>query len=358
MSASDPGARQPGEAPPSIDARFKPDHLRFALDVGRSAVWSWQDASRDFSGDRSASLLWGLPESQSLSTRALEDSIHPDDAAHLFAELHQAAGADGPDPCQMEFRIRRASDGAERWIALQGRRFPLGNVAPRTSEVIGMARDITSRKQTETHIHLLMREITHRSKNLLAIIQAMARQTVKDSLTAAEFEQRFSARLRGLAASHDLLAARDWHGAAVGDLVRWQLGPVLERAGERIAISGPDLYLNPEAAQNIGLAINELASNASRFGALSGSSGCVKIAWSMESTEAEGRHFRIAWEESGGPKVSQPQQVGFGHKVVERLTARALDGVVDLSYPASGLRWSLDISASFVLTAEDAPIVN
>jgi two-component sensor histidine kinase len=221
-----------------------------------------------------------------------------------------------------------------------------------------MARDITSRKQRETHVHLLMREVTHRSKNLLAIIQAMARQTVKDSLTAAEFEQRFSARLRGLAASHDLLAARDWHGAAVGDLVRWQLGPALEAAGSRISISGPELYLNPEAAQNIGLAVNELASNASRFGALSGRAGRVEIVWSLDPEGTEGRRFRIAWDESGGPTVSQPRQTGFGHKVVERLTARALDGNVALSYPASGLRWSLDIPASFVLAVEDAPIVN
>ena len=226
------------------------------------------------------------------------------------------------------------------------------------AELIGTARDVTSRKQRETHMHLLMREVTHRSKNLLAIIQAMARQTVKDSITASEFEQRFSARLRGLAASHDLLAARDWHGAAVGELVRWQLGPALDTAGARISIAGPDLYLNPEAAQNIGLAFNELASNASRFGALSDLSGRVAILWSIDPEGGEARRFHISWDESGGPEVSEPRRTGFGHKVVERLAARALDGEVSLTFPPSGLRWSLHIPASFILNASDLPAVN
>ena len=351
------GSRQPGERDASsIDIRLGHDRLRFALDGGRTGIWSWEDGSEHFVGDRGASLLWGLGDGEPISTEALRGSLDPDDAGRTFDELHRAARSGGPEQCLLEIRIRRRSDGAERWIALQGRRYP--GQAGEAGEIVGTARDITSRKQRETHMHLLMREVTHRSKNLLAIIQAMARQTVKDSITAVEFERRFSARLRGLAASHDLLAARDWHGAAIGELVRWQLGPALDTAGARIRIDGPDLYLNPEAAQNIGLAFNELASNAARFGALSGPDGRVDIAWSIDAEGAEGRRFRISWSESGGPEVSQPHRTGFGHKVVERLTARALDGVVDLSFPASGLTWSLHIPASFVLDAADVPIVN
>ena len=144
----------------------------------------------------------------------------------------------------------------------------------------------------------------------------------------------------------------------MGELVRWQLGPALETAGGRIAIEGPDLYLNPEAAQNIGLAFNELASNATRYGALSGPEGRVEIGWSIDPDSADDRRFRITWSESGGPEVREPRRTGFGHKVVERLTARALDGVVALSFPASGVTWSLHIPASFVLDAADVPIVN
>ena len=347
-----------GLEPDRDEGRLPPDRIRFALDVGGTGVWSWDGETQAFVGDRGAALLWGLRPGEALNTQVLTRSLQPSDAGRILEELRRASGPAGPDHCALEFRIRRAGDGAERWIALQGRRYRASAEAAASSELIGIARDVTARKQRETHMHLLMREVTHRSKNLLAIIQAMARQTVKDSITASEFEQRFSARLRGLAASHDLLAARDWHGAAVAELVRWQLGPALETAGARIAVSGPDLYLNPEAAQNIGLAFNELASNALRFGALSTRAGRVSISWSIDPVASEGRRFHINWEESGGPEVIEPRRTGFGHKVVERLAARALDGEVSLTFPPSGLRWSLHIPASFVLDASDLPAVN
>ena len=280
-------------------------------------------------------------------------SLHPVDVERTFGELRRAAAADGPDHCGLEFRIHRGNDGAERWIALDGRRYPGVEGAP--CEIIGVARDITVRKQREMHMHLLMREVTHRSKNLLAIIQAMARQTVKDSITADEFERRFSARLRGLAASHDLLAARDWHGAAVDDLVRWQIGPILDQEGDRIVIEGPDLYLNPEAAQNIGLAINELSSNAARYGALSVPAGRVRVTWAVD---VDAHRFRIFWEEIGGPEVSIPRRTGFGHKVVERLAARALDGDVILAFATTGLNWSLSIPLNFLVDEAEMPRIN
>ena len=226
---------------PSDDS-IHPERLRFALGVGSTGIWNWQSGTETLFGDRGLSLLWGLPQGQAISTRMFKESIDPQDIERVLDELRRAAAPEGPDSSQIEFRIRRRDSGVERWILLQGRRYPADVVGETDVELIGLARDVTSRKQRETHLHVLMREVTHRSKNLLAIIQAMARQTVKDSITAAEFEQRFSARLRGLAASHDLLAARDWHGAAVGDIVRWQLGAALENAGERITIEGPNLF--------------------------------------------------------------------------------------------------------------------
>ena len=118
--------------------------------------------------------------------------------------------------------------------------------------------DITERKQREDHIHLLMREITRRSKNLLAVIQAMARQSRIGSRTVQEFEGRFSARLQALAASHDLLVQRNWHGVAISDMVRSQLGHLVDQRANRIEIKGPYVFVAPEAAQNIGMALHEL----------------------------------------------------------------------------------------------------
>lgn len=333
---------------------MKAERIQLALDVGRTGVWAWDPVSGNFTGDSGISSLWGLPRDTVITAALFRSSLHPTDAARVAEELRRAAAPGGPDSAVVEFRIKRNNDGAERWISLQGRRFhPEGVEGP--LEIIGLARDVTGRKERETHMHLLMREVTHRSKNLLAIIQAMARQTVKDSLTASEFEERFSTRLRGLAASHDLLAARDWHDAAMDDLVRWQLGSALEKGDGRVTLHGPALFLKPEAAQNIGLALNELASNAARFGALSNPAGRVAIEWSMDPANVSPRRFHIDWRESGGPVVAVPQRYGFGHKVMERLAARALDGTVSLTFEATGLHWSLHIPASFVAAYETAP---
>ncbi len=337
---------------------LKAERIQLALDIGRTGIWVLDTTTGDLTGDAGISSLWGLSGDTAMSAALFRASLHPDDAARVAEDLQRAAAPAGPETAQIEFRIKRGSDGAERWISIQGRRFsPQGPEGP--LELIGVARDITARKQRETHIYLLMREVTHRSKNLLAIIQAMARQTVKDSVTAAEFEERFSARLRGLAASHDLLAARDWYGAAVEDVVRWQLGSALEQAQSRVTLRGPALFLKPEAAQNIGLAFNELASNATRFGALSGPVGDVEIEWSLDPEDATPRRFHIGWRESNGPAVAPPQRYGFGHKVVERLAARALDGTVSLTFASTGLQWSLHIPASFVVDHDAiAPVLN
>ena len=219
-------------------------------------------------------------------------------------------------------------------------------------ELIGTARDITDHKLHDIHLHMLLREITHRSKNLLAIIQAMARQTVKDSLTAEDFEHRLSLRLRGLAASHEALADQDWHGAHIEELVRGQLGHVLENFPTRVLFNGPSLFLKPEAAQNIGLALNELATNAVRYGALSNDRGQIRIVWRLDEPSQPGRRLHITWNESDGPTVTPPRRQGFGHRVVERVAARALDGNVSLTFAPAGLEWSLNIPMSFVLSGQ------
>ena len=270
----------------------------------------------------------------------------------LFASVGSARSSSQND---FEFRITRFDDGRERWVAMRGQAFFTADGS--LVEIIGTVRDITDHKLHDIHLHMLLREITHRSKNLLAIIQAMARQTVKDSLTAADFEQRLSLRLQGLAASHELLAAQDWHGAHLEELVKGQLGHVLEQFSARIALRGPSLFVKPEAAQNIGLALNELATNAVRFGALSIDKGRVEIAWELDGPEVENRRLHMTWHEIDGPAVAPPRRQGFGHRVVERVAARALDGSVTLTFAPTGLEWSLNIPNSFVLSGQPASVV-
>jgi PAS domain S-box-containing protein len=223
---------------------------------------------------------------------------------------------------------------------------PLRNDA---GEVIGLtcaSVDVTERREAEAHLRLLLRELTHRSKNLLAVIQAMARQTARHVGSIDGFLTQFGARLQALAASHDLLVRESWYGASLAELVRSQLGASLAQ----VSIEGPAVALKPEAAQNLGLALHELAVNAAKFGALSVPTGRVAISWSQRETGA-GSSVELDWREESGPKVKVRRKKGFGSMVIERNLARALDADVKLDFDPNGLHCLIVIPASQILAA-------
>jgi two-component sensor histidine kinase len=217
-----------------------------------------------------------------------------------------------------------------------------------TGDIIGLtgaAVDITGRKEGEAQLRLLMRELTHRSKNLLAVIQAMANQTARSALSVDAFVEQFSARLQALATSHDLLVQESWYGASLYDLVRSQMGHHLDVRESQVSMNGPAVLLRPEAAQNLGLALHELATNAAKYGALSVPKGRISITWRKVEAKT-GAGIEIMWIEVGGPRVEKPQRRGFGTDVIKRNLSRALDADVDLSFPAAGVRCVILIPAS------------
>jgi PAS domain S-box-containing protein len=221
-----------------------------------------------------------------------------------------------------------------------------------TGEIIGLtcaSIDVTERKEGEAHLRLLLRELTHRSKNLLAVIQAMARQTARHAGSIDGFLIQFGARLQALAASHDLLVRESWYGASIGELIRSQLAGYLEKGAGQVAIEGPDIALKPEAAQNLGLALHELAVNAEKFGALSVPSGRVSVTWKQRET-AEGAFVELDWREQLGPKVKPRRKKGFGSMVIEHNLARALDAKVDLAFEPEGLCCNVIIPPSQILS--------
>jgi PAS domain S-box-containing protein len=225
---------------------------------------------------------------------------------------------------------------------------PLRNEA---GEVVGLtcaSVDVTERKEGEAHLRLLLRELTHRSKNLLAVIQAMARQTARHTGSIETFLTQFSARLQALAASHDLLVRESWYGASLGELIRSQLGGYLDGSSNQVSIDGPAIALKPEAAQNLGLALHELAVNAAKFGALSVPTGRVSITWCRrESTD--GSAVELDWRERLGPKVKVRRKKGFGTMVIERNLARALDAEINMDFDPDGFHCHIVIPASQIL---------
>ncbi len=200
-------------------------------------------------------------------------------------------------------------------------------------------------RNSEQKTRFVMRELSHRSKNLLAIVQAMARQTARATSDYKEFQERFADRISSLARSHDLLVHHDWNGIAISELIKTQLAPFIDADGNRLSVEGPSLVLKPEAAQTIGMALHELATNASKYGALSAPAGRVEVKWRRE-TDAEGApRLEVHWREIGGPPVEKPARAGFGHNVVEGMVAASLNGKAQLSWNREGVVWSLDVPA-------------
>lgn len=187
-------------------------------------------------------------------------------------------------------------------------------------------------KESEAHLRMLMRELTHRSKNLLAVVQAIARQSARQG-NVAYFLEHFSARLQALSRSHDLLVQESWSGVSLHDLVRSQLAQYLAHERVQVSLEGPDTRLKPEVAQSLGLALHELAANATKYGALSRSRGRVGIAWRLTEDGLD-----LLWSESGGPKVKAPTRRGFGSVAIEHNLARVLGCKVELNFAAEGLQ--------------------
>ena len=177
------------------------------------------------------------------------------------------------------------------------------------------------RDEREAHVRLIMRELSHRSKNLLAIVLAIARQTSRHTTSFEDFESRFNSRIQALADAHDLLVEQQWGGAYITDLVNAQLAAF---GTERVVTRGERIMLRTEAVQNVALALHELATNASKYGALSAPAGKVEIEWVRVLGDDGSHNLRLTWRESGGPPVVAPTRKGFGCFVLERVTVNAL----------------------------------
>jgi PAS domain S-box-containing protein len=320
--------------------------IALAIEAGETGVWTSDVAAGTSVCDERARAIFDLEEGDSVDFELLGSRVHPGDrerAAVVFA-----AALKSGEKFTLECRILRR-DGVVRWITIRGKaeQDPLSGQA---TTMAGIVLDVTERRERETHLQGLLRELSHRSKNLLAVIQAMARQTATGSSSVADFQERFAARLQALAASHDLLVAADWHGASMADIAHSQIDYFLDPLASRIKIDGSPLLLRPDAAQNIGLALHELSANAVKYGALANSTGTVDLAWSLAPGEPGARQLRIVWRESGGPPVEKPKARGFGRAVIERVVAQALEGEAAVDFQPSGLTWTLDIPDRHILS--------
>ncbi|GLH82353.1 hypothetical protein SSBR45G_72620 [Bradyrhizobium sp. SSBR45G] len=280
------------------------------------------------SWNRSAERIFGYSESEMIN-QSIRRLIPPERQAEedrILATVISGAIVDNFET----IRIRK--DGAQIDVSVT-----VSPVRDGTGRIIGaskIVRDITDKRQTREQLRTLLAEVNHRSKNLLSLVQAIARQMTRHGRQLDL--SRFLERLQAIAGNQDLLIQNDWRFIPLGDLVRSQLGAFSDPIGNRIAIEGPQIELTPEAAQTIGMAIHELATNAAKYGALSNDDGRIVIRW-----RTDGTIFDMSWTENGGPQVAPPTHTGFGSRVISDMVQSGLDATVEVQFPVTGLRWHL-----------------
>ena len=263
-------------------------------------------------------------------------SVHHPDHVDRVVEKIQHSWDTGED-WEDTFPLRR-KDGEYRWFLSRAK--PIYDSDGKIVRWFGTNTDITDERERQEQIRFLMREVNHRSKNMLALIQGIARQTGKKE--HPEFIRKFEQRLQALAASQDLLTNMGWRGMTIDDLLNSQLGHLADLKDIQIFSEGADIRINSHCAQNLGMALHELSTNASKYGALSTDEGKVYVNWSLEHREGEDApRLRIKWREEGGPPVTEPDHKGFGTTVINQMCRSAFSGEVTLDYRPEGLFWEL-----------------
>ena len=290
------------------------------------------------------SAMLGYTEDE-LRTLVFADLLHPDDRERNLAEIEKLLAQVVPS---IEVTNRYISKrGKPLWVHKYVS--PLRDASGKPTSFMVLVIDITKKKHQEEQIKLLMGEVNHRSKNLLTLVLAIARQTV--ATTSDDFINRFQERILALSVSQDSLVRNKWEGVYLDKLARSQLAYFSDLIDTRIEISGPPLLISEFAAQTLGMVLHELATNAGKYGALSNDAGRVEITWAVEHEEP-GAAFLMSWRESGGPIVNVPAHNGFGSTVIVQMAEMSLNAVVSLDYELSGLVWRLQTSIVGVVELE------
>lgn len=265
---------------------------------------------------------------------------HPDHVDRVTKRIQRSW--DTGEPWEDTFPLR-GTDGEYRWFL--SRALPIRDESGAIRSWFGTNTDVTDLLQKEEQIRLLMMEVNHRSKNLLAVVQSLLRRSVDGEQA---FVRRFEDRLASLAANQDLLTKRGWTAISVRELVEAQLAFLTREALAHITIEGPAFLIGPRAAETIGMALHELTTNALKYGGLSCAEGRVAIRWDIT-----GNRFTLEWAESGAPPIAAPpQRTGFGTTLIRDVPARSLQADVDLEYAAPGLRWRIACDKATVASTD------
>jgi PAS domain S-box-containing protein len=309
------------------NARLRESERRrsFALAAGQMGSWEWEVGTGKCIWDAGQFRIFGVdPDNFDLTFENIRRFIYPEDLERIEAFVGSATGE---QTFQTEVRILRPS-GETRWCLAAAAMSVDGK--GRVARVNGITIDITDRKQAEERQLLLAREVDHRARNTLAVVQAIVR------LTRAHSPQGYVAavegRIRALSHAHTLLSQSRWQGADVARIVHEELAPYRSSDNHKVQVAGTSVFLPPDKAQTLALAVHELATNSVKYGALSSAAGLLEVGW-----ESEQDVLKLRWRETGGPAVQPPTVQGFGTKILNSTIKHQVGGDVVFDWRPTGL---------------------
>lgn len=316
--------------------------LRLATEAAEIGIWDVDNVADTLYWPPRVKAMFGISANVPVSMDDFFAGLHPDDKEAVNKAYEAACDPVKRAMYDVEYRAIGKEDGVVRWVAAKGQ--GLFDVNGRCVRVIGTALDVTARKEAEEQQNLLAREVDHRARNALAVIQSIIRLTrarnVDDYVAAIE------GRIKALARAHTLLSDSRWHGADLATLVREELEPY--RSGDKVSIDGPGISLQPSTAQGLALALHELATNAAKHGALSSVSGKVKLSWRLQPDA-----LIFDWAESGGPQITRPTTRSFGLRVIRASIEQQLNGRTKFDWDPGGLHCSFWIPRRAMLKARE-----
>ena len=314
--------------------------LRIATDAAGIALWSWNVDTDRLELDERGHVLWGVPNTGTITFEVLSACIHPEDLDRVRAAF--AATRDMLGAYETDFRI--LCDGKVRWISARGRGDDQGIIG---RIMYGVFIDVTERKKAEEAREMLAGEMNHRVKNIFAITSALASISARSTTTRDEMVKDLRQRIFALSKAHDMVRpdfSQQKKAAQLGDLLGTLLEPYANAQSEttRLHISTPPLLVGEKSATALALVVHELATNSIKYGALSNATGVLDVECS-----ADGGEVQIIWSESGGPLISKPSgRPGFGTKLVVSSLSDQLGGTISASWPPTGAVITLKMSES------------
>ncbi|MEP7239715.1 MAG: PAS domain-containing protein [Devosia sp.] len=319
------------------EAALRDSELRAKLALSSAEMGVWQcyvvdGRFVDLTGDERAIALLGGQPGLPASFEVFAARIHPEDRLRLTPAATRALAPDGDGQLDLDYRVLADGDAPERWVHARAQLV----AEPTGLRLVGTVRDITATKDAEAQQRVVSAELHHRIKNTLAMVAAIATQTLRGD-DIADRRNDFSARLAALAGAHDMLMTATWSSAPLRSVVESAVEPH-RSMHRRIEVSGPQVDLSPRQALSMALAVHELATNAVKYGALSVDGGRVDISWSTDGVGADGAaQFVFAWRESGGPPVVLPSRKGFGSRLISKVLPGDFRGEVQVDYAPGGM---------------------